>query len=51
MNRDREVIDQELALLAAVRWSIREHGGEPTPGPVDQLLEERTAITKGETNG
>jgi hypothetical protein len=27
--RDRETIDAELRLLAAVRWSIREHGGEP----------------------
>jgi hypothetical protein len=25
--RDRDTIDAELRLLAAVRWSIREHGG------------------------
>jgi hypothetical protein len=28
--RDLETIDSELRLLAAVRWSIREHGGEPS---------------------
>ena len=28
--RDIETIDSELRLLAAVRWSIREHGGEPS---------------------
>jgi hypothetical protein len=27
--RDRETIDSELRLIAAVRWSIRENGGEP----------------------
>jgi hypothetical protein len=31
--RDREVIDQELALLAAVSSSTREQGGQPTSGP------------------
>jgi hypothetical protein len=25
--RDLDTIDSELRLLAAVRWSIREHGG------------------------
>jgi hypothetical protein len=34
---DLEVIDSELRLLAAVRWSIREHGGEPSSGQVDEL--------------
>jgi hypothetical protein len=37
--RDREVIDSELRLLAAVRWSIREHGGEPSSRQVDALLD------------
>ena len=41
--RDREVIDSELWLLAAVRWSIREHGGEPSSRQVDELLDERLA--------
>jgi hypothetical protein len=31
-------IDSELRLLAAVRWSIREHGGEPSSRQVDELL-------------
>jgi hypothetical protein len=30
-------------LLAAVRWSIREHGGEPSSRQVDELLDERLA--------
>jgi hypothetical protein len=41
--RDRETIDAELRLLAAVRWSIREHGGEPSSRQVDELLDERLA--------
>jgi hypothetical protein len=28
--RDLDTIDSELRLPAAVRWSIREHGGEPS---------------------
>ena len=39
----RDVIDSELRLLAAVGWSIREHGGEPSSRQVDELLEERNA--------
>jgi uncharacterized protein DUF732 len=39
--RDREVIDSELRRLAAVRRSIREHGGEPSSHQVDELLDER----------
>jgi hypothetical protein len=35
----REVIDAELRLLAAVRWSIREHGGEPSSRHPDELLD------------
>ncbi len=38
--RDRETIDSELRLLAAVRRSIREHGGEPSRRQVDELLDE-----------
>ena len=39
--RDLDTIDSELWLLAAVRWSIREHGGEPSSRQVDELLDER----------
>ena len=38
---DLDTIDSELRLLAAVRWSIREHGGEPSSRHVDELLDER----------
>jgi hypothetical protein len=41
--RDIETIDSELRLLAAVRRSIREHGGEPSSRQVDELLDERLA--------
>jgi hypothetical protein len=34
--RDLETIDSELRLLAAVRWSIREHRGEPSSRQVDE---------------
>jgi hypothetical protein len=39
--RDLETIDSELRLLAAVRWSIREHDGEPSSRLVNELLDER----------
>ena len=39
--RDRETIDSELRLLAAVRHSIREHGGELSSRQIDELLDER----------
>jgi hypothetical protein len=39
--RDLDTIDAELRLLAAVRRSIREHGGEPSSRQVDELLDER----------
>jgi hypothetical protein len=42
--RDRETIDSELRLLAAVRWSIREHGGEPSSRQVDERLAHRAAV-------
>jgi hypothetical protein len=41
--RDRDAIDSELRLLAAVRRSIREHGMESTSRLVDELLDERLA--------
>jgi hypothetical protein len=43
--RDLETIDSELRLLAAVRCSIREHGGEPSSRQVDELLDERNELT------
>jgi hypothetical protein len=43
--RDFETVDSELRLLAAVRWSIREHGGELSSHRVDELLEERNKLT------
>ncbi|MDI3314168.1 MAG: DUF732 domain-containing protein [Mycobacterium sp.] len=39
--RDRETIDAELRRLAALRRSIREHGGTPSIRQVDELLDER----------
>jgi hypothetical protein len=39
--RDLEAIDAELRLLAAVRWSIREHGGQPGSRQIGELLDER----------
>jgi hypothetical protein len=44
--RNLETIDSELRLLAAVRWSIREHGGEPSSRQVDELLDERAELTR-----
>jgi hypothetical protein len=38
------IIDSELRLLAAVRRSIREHGGEPSSRQVDELLDERSEL-------
>jgi hypothetical protein len=43
--RDLDTIDAELRLLAAVRWSIREHGGEPSSGLINELLDERNKLT------
>jgi hypothetical protein len=45
--RDRDTIDSELRLLAAVLWSIREHGGKPSSRQVDELLDERLAHLRG----
>jgi hypothetical protein len=45
--RDRETIDAEQRLLAAVRWSIREHDVEPSSRYVDELLDERASQHDG----
>jgi hypothetical protein len=39
-----ETVDSELRLLAAVRCSIREHGGDPSSPQVDELLDERNEL-------
>ena len=39
--RDRDTIDGEMRLLAAVRAAIRDEGGEPSSRQVDELLDER----------
>jgi hypothetical protein len=44
--RDLDTIDAELRLLAAVRWSIREQGGEPSSRQVDELLGWRRELTR-----
>ena len=49
--RDLDTIDSALRLLAAMRWSIREHGGEPSSRHVDELLDERLAHHGGELSG
>jgi len=36
-----------LPRSAAVRWSIREHGGEPSSRQVDELLDERYELRPG----
>jgi hypothetical protein len=41
-----DTIDSELRLLAAVRLSIREHGGGPSSRQVDELLDERNALAE-----
>ena len=46
--RDRETIDAELRLLAAVRWSIHEQGGHPGSQQVDELLDERLKASRDE---
>jgi hypothetical protein len=42
--RDIETIGSELRLVAAVRRSIRGHGGEPSSRQVDELLDERLYV-------
>jgi hypothetical protein len=42
--RERETIEADLRLLAAVRRSIRGHGGDdPSSLQVDELLDERAS--------
>ena len=44
--RDRETIDSELRLLAAVRRVCSDYGGPgPSIGPVDELPDERDELT------
>jgi hypothetical protein len=42
--RDLDTVDFELRLLAAVRRSVREHGGQPSSHLVDELLDERNEL-------
>jgi hypothetical protein len=42
--RDIGTIDSELRLLAAVRRTIRKHGGEPSNRQVDELLDEHNEL-------
>ena len=44
--RDLDTIDSDR-LLAAVRRSIREHGGEPSSRQVHEFLDERLAHLRG----
>ena len=46
--RDRDTVDAELRLLAAVRAAIREQGGEPSSRQVDELLDERGLSAQAE---
>ena len=45
--RTRHDIDAEPRLLAVVRRSIRDHGGEPSSRQVDELLAERGMVSGG----
>jgi hypothetical protein len=45
LMRDLDTVDFELRLLAAVRRSVREHGGQPSSRHVDELLDERNELT------
>jgi hypothetical protein len=36
-------LEQVVRLRAAVRWSIREHGSEPSCRQIDELFDERLA--------
>ncbi|OBB22132.1 hypothetical protein [Mycolicibacterium elephantis] len=52
MTRNREVIDSELRLLAAVRRTVADEGGSaPDIRVVDELLDERQHLaSKNEEN-
>lgn len=43
--RDLDVIDRELRLLALVRSKTRAAGGRPSIARVDELLDERQAVS------
>jgi hypothetical protein len=43
--RDLDTIDSELRFHSAMRRSIRAHGGEPSSRQIDELLDERSALT------
>lgn len=45
MTRDRNTIDQELPILAAVGTTSRSLGGKPTSARADQLLDDRLTLT------
>jgi hypothetical protein len=47
VTRDRDTIESELRLLAAVRRSIHEYGGKPSSRQVDELLDERLSHLRG----
>ena len=44
-------IDSELRLLAAVLWTIREHGAEPGSRHVDNVLDERLSANREPSSG
>ncbi|HXB86806.1 hypothetical protein [Mycobacterium sp.] len=46
--RDLDTIDSELRFLGAVRWSIRELGGELSSRQVDPLLDERSELAESQ---
>jgi len=43
--RDLDTIDSELRFHSAMRRSIRAQGGEPSSRQIDELLDERSALT------
>ena len=43
--RDLDTVDFELRLLAAVRRTVRENGGQRSSHHVDELLDERNELT------
>jgi hypothetical protein len=47
LNRELDTIEAELRLIAAVRWSIRENGGEASTRHADELLDERAEAIDG----
>lgn len=44
-HRDAAAIDRELELLASIRASIRRLGGNPSSSLIDDLLDERLALS------